>query len=56
MLRHPRLQRKYVVEGHIAAQAGVLGLPDHTHPTAAELLCDLVVGDGLAEHGVGTRR
>jgi len=34
----------------------VLGLVDHTHPTTAELLCDLVVGDGLADHGVGTRR
>ncbi len=23
---------------------------DYTHPTAAELLCDFVVGDGLADH------
>ena len=29
---------------------------DHTHATAAQLLCDLVVGNSLADHGVGTRR
>ncbi len=34
----------------IAAQASVLRLVDHTHPTAAELLCDFVVGNGLADH------
>ena len=38
------------VQGHIAAQAGVLSLGDHTHPTSTQLLCDLVVGDGLADH------
>ncbi len=43
-------------QGHIAAQAGVLSLVDHTHPTATQFLCDFVVGDGLADHGVGTRR
>ncbi len=41
---------------HIAAQAGVLGLVDHTHSTATELYQDFVVGDGLADHGVSTRR
>ena len=24
---------------------------DHTHPTATKFLCDLVVGNGLADHG-----
>jgi len=32
--------------------AGVLSLVDHTHPTAAQLLCDFVVGDGLVDHGL----
>ena len=44
------------LQDHIATQAGVLGLINHTHPTAAQFLCDFVVGDGLADHGVGTRR
>ncbi len=39
------------LQGYIAAQAGVLSLVDHTHPTAAELFCDLVMGDGLVDHG-----
>jgi len=39
------------LQGHIAAQAGVLSLVDHTHPTTAQLLCDFVVRDGLADHG-----
>ena len=39
------------LQGHIAAQPGVLGLVDHTHTTATQLLCDFVVGDGLADHG-----
>jgi hypothetical protein len=38
------------LQSDIATQAGVLCLIDHTHPTAAELLCDFVVGDGLADH------
>jgi len=33
-----------------SVQPGVLGLVDHTHPPAAELLDDPVVGDGLADH------
>ena len=32
------------------AQTGVLGLVDHAHAAFAELLDDLVVGDGLADH------
>ena len=38
------------LQGHIATQAGVLSLVDHTHSTTAELLCDPVVGDGLIDH------
>ncbi len=44
------------LQGNIATQAGVFSLVDHTHPTTAELLQDFVVGNGLADHGVGTRR
>ena len=33
-----------------AAELHVLGLVDHTHPAAAELLDDAVVRDGLADH------
>ena len=33
----------------------VLGLVDHTHPTTTQLLCDFVVGDGLADHGGSER-
>ncbi len=36
---------------HIAAQASVLRLVDHTHPTATEFLCDSVMADGLPDHG-----
>ena len=32
------------------AEVGVLGLVDHTHAAAAELLDDAVVRDGLADH------
>ena len=32
-----------------AVEASVLGLVDHTHPAAAELLDDAVVRDGLAD-------
>ena len=31
---------------------GVLRLVDHTHPPAAQLLCDFVVRDRLAEHKI----
>src|SRR5690348_9123460 len=33
-----------------AAKLGVLSLIDHTHPAAAELFEDVVVGDCLADH------
>ena len=33
-----------------SVEASVLGLVDDTHPSAAELLEDSVVGDGLADH------
>ena len=36
-----------------AAELGVLGLVNHTHAAAAELLDDAVVGDGLADHAQG---
>ncbi len=38
-------------QGDKSAQPGVLGLVHHTHPTAAQLLDDAVVRDGLADHG-----
>src|SRR5262249_54306833 len=37
-------------EGDEAAERGVLGLVDDTHPTAAEKLNDAVMGDSLADH------
>ncbi len=40
------------LQGHIAAQSSVLSLVDHTHSTTTQLLCDLVVGDGLADHSL----
>ena len=40
------------LESDEAAEFGVLGLVDHTHPAAAELLDDAVVRDGLADHRV----
>ena len=33
-----------------ASEFGVLGLIDHTHPAAAQLLDDAVVRDGLADY------
>jgi len=33
------------------AQIHVLGFIDHTHPAAAEFLQDVVMRDGLADHG-----
>ena len=41
------------LEGDKAAELHVLGLVDHTHPAAAELLDDAVVRDGLADERVG---
>src|SRR5208337_1105977 len=37
-------------ERYEAAELGVLGLIDHTHPSAAQLLNDAVVGNGLTNH------
>src|SRR2546426_6131905 len=39
------------LEGDKTVEAAILGFVDHTHPPAAELLDDAVVGDGLAEQG-----
>ena len=36
-------------QGDEAAKLGVLGLIDHTHPAAAQLLDDTVVRDGLSD-------
>ena len=38
-----------------AAQLGVLGLIDHTHAAATELLNDAIVRDGLADHSCLTQ-
>ena len=38
------------LEGDEAMQPRVLSLVDDSHPAAAELLEDAVVGDGLADH------
>jgi hypothetical protein len=38
------------LECHKTTKLGVLGLVDHTHPTAAEFLDDAVVRDSLADH------
>ena len=42
--------RRQDFEGHLAIERGVLGQIDVAHPTRADLLEDLVVGDGLADH------
>ena len=41
------------LQGHVAAEAGVLGLVDHTHAPAAQFLDDFVVGNSLANHELG---
>ncbi len=38
------------LERHLPAEDQVLGLVDHAHAAAPELLEDLVVGDGGADH------
>jgi hypothetical protein len=38
------------LQGNKAAELGVLGLVDHTHPAAAELFQDAVVRNGSAQH------
>jgi hypothetical protein len=40
------------LQGHEPAKASVLGLVHDTHPSAAQLLKDAVVRDGLADHGI----
>ena len=40
------------LEGHGAPQARVLGFVDDTHPAAAKLAQDAVVGEGLSDHQV----
>src|SRR5580658_4015811 len=40
------------LERDVAAQVDVLGLIDNTHPAAAQLRDDTVVGDGLADHAL----
>src|SRR3990172_11450824 len=39
------------LQGHLAAQARVLGAVDHAHPALAELLFDAIVGNSLPDHG-----
>jgi hypothetical protein len=39
------------LERHRAAKLGVLGLVDHTHAPATQLLQNAVVRDGRADHG-----
>ena len=38
------------LQGDEAVQLYILGLVDHTHPAATELLDEAVVRDGLADH------
>ena len=40
------------LQGDKATELDVFRLVDHTHPTAAELLNDSIVGNDLAEHGI----
>src|SRR4051794_14529806 len=40
------------LQGNKAMESSVLGLVDHTHPAAAQLLDDAVVRDGFADHGI----
>ena len=38
------------LDGDEAVQVGVTGFVDHAHPAFAELLCDLVMPQRLADH------
>lgn len=38
------------LQGHEAATLGILGLVNHSHAAASQLLDDPLVGDGLADH------
>ena len=40
------------LKGNKASESGVLGLIDHAHTTAAQLVDDAEVRDGLADHGL----
>ena len=42
-------------KGDEAAEFGVLGFVDDTHASAAEFFDDAVMGDGLADRGLGVR-
>ena len=43
-------KREGVLSALGTMESSVFGLVDHAHPTAAELLDDAVVRDGLADH------
>ncbi len=43
------------LQGHVAAEARILSLVDHTHASAAELFDDFVMGDDLAGQTLGIR-
>ena len=48
-----RVSRQFIreeFEGDETAKLGVLSFIDHTHPATTELLDDVVVRDGLADH------
>src|SRR6516162_8158705 len=42
------------LQGDEAAELGILGLINHTHPAAAQLLEDAVMRNGSACHAVGS--
>jgi len=42
-------------EGDVAVEANVFGFVDDAHAAAAKFLEDAVVGDGVADEGVGVR-
>ena len=45
--------RRKKLQGHAAAERRILGLEDHTHPAAAQLLQNAVVRNRLADHSLG---
>ena len=45
-----RLRRKEL-QGDVAAEHGVLGTIDHTHPAAAQAFHHAIMSYGLADHG-----
>ncbi len=49
----PRNRRTFhVMVGHVSAKAHVLGLVDLAHAPATQFAQDLILMDGLADHGV----